>query len=66
MATGPGKYDEQCTAARINTGASGVILIVLGGMHGTGFSMQTALEISPAQLADLLENVIKEIRSSIN
>ena len=38
---GPGKYDELCTAAREETKAVGVVLIVIDGEHGNGFSCQT-------------------------
>jgi len=37
---GPGKYDDACTAAREATGARGVVLIVLDGTRGSGFSCQ--------------------------
>jgi hypothetical protein len=44
MAWGPGKYDEATTAARLATGARGVILIVIGGRHGNGFAAQLDAE----------------------
>lgn len=37
---GPGKYDEVCTIARELTQAHGVVLIILSGNRGTGFSGQ--------------------------
>jgi hypothetical protein len=40
MALGPGKYDEICTAARIAAGARGIVLIVIEGKRGHGFSLQ--------------------------
>ena len=43
MPIGPGKYDDACTAARESTDAAAVILIVLDGRHGSGFSVQANL-----------------------
>lgn len=45
---GPGKYDDEATAAREQTGGS-VILIVLGGERGSGM----ALQVTPAVVAKL-------------
>jgi hypothetical protein len=44
MAVGPGKYDKVATDARTQTKAQGVILIVVGGEHGDGFSAQLTLD----------------------
>lgn len=35
---GPGKYDAECTAARLSAQAAGAILIIINGKHGYGFS----------------------------
>lgn len=61
---GPGKYDAACTRALVETKARVAILIVLGGEHGSGFSVNS---ISPAdesqlpkilrELADMIEDV---------
>lgn len=40
MALGPGKYDEECGMVRLMTRASAVLLIVVGGTKGGGFSAQ--------------------------
>ena len=37
---GPGKYDDVCTHAREETKADGVVLMILNGEHGDGFSVQ--------------------------
>ena len=42
MAIGPGKYDAICTAARLAADASGILLIVVNGHSGSGFSCQFA------------------------
>ena len=41
MALGPGKYDEQATAVREATRAESVIVVVINGSRGSGFSVQT-------------------------
>jgi hypothetical protein len=41
MAMGPGKYDVLCTSARESAQAEAVVLIVLAGTHGNGFSVQS-------------------------
>lgn len=45
---GPGKYDEACTKARESTKSRGVVLIVFGGEHGNGFSVQGDLAVLTA------------------
>lgn len=50
---GAGKYDSACTLVRETTQAEGVILIVLSGNKGTGFSVQATLPTT-LQLPTLL------------
>lgn len=50
MTTGPGKYDEECTAALIATDAQAVLLVVLGGDRGDGFSMSSSVGSPPASM----------------
>lgn len=40
MPIGPGKYDDYCQEILMKTKARGVILIVVGGRRGDGFSAQ--------------------------
>jgi hypothetical protein len=61
MAIGPGKYDAICTEVREKTGAAGVLLIVLDGKLGSGFSCQASLQAT-ANLPDMLESVAATIR----
>jgi hypothetical protein len=71
MPLGPGKYDDLCTDIReyVGLGGSelqsggGVILIVIGGDRGNGFSCQADLETT-LLLPDLLEDMAKQIRES--
>jgi hypothetical protein len=65
VALGPGKYDDACTAARIATGARGVLLIVLAGRDGSGFSVQCMDAELAAQIPEILEATVREIRDKI-
>jgi hypothetical protein len=40
MAFGPGKYDDAVTTLREILGARGILLVVVDGIHGSGFSAQ--------------------------
>jgi hypothetical protein len=61
MSEGPGKYDAVCTYARQVTQAQAVVLIVLNGVSGAGFSVQSTERVPPAVLADLLRFVADKI-----
>ena len=68
MPIGPGKYDDLATKVRELAGISpdnpgGVIVIVVGGDKGNGFSCQADL-VTTLGLPDLLEMVAKQIRES--
>jgi hypothetical protein len=61
---GPGKYDYATTVALELTQAQAVVLIVVGGKYGSGFSVQAiARSIPPFKLAEMLENTARELRS---
>jgi hypothetical protein len=64
MAIGPGKYDDEASAVMEATGASGVILIVIGGDRGQGFSCQATLEVTLA-LPAMLRNIANQIEEDI-
>lgn len=64
MAFGPGKYDDLCTHAREATGAVGVILIVMGGAQGSGFSVQAPPSVTVI-LAGLLRDMADQIEGDI-
>lgn len=63
MAVGPGKYDQECTLVRETTQAAGVVLIILDGKLGNGFSVQ-GTPYTLLQLPEILESAAKEIRRS--
>jgi hypothetical protein len=49
MPIGPGKYDDLATLVREQAAAAGVIVIVVEGAAGSGFSVQA----TPAVIAGL-------------
>jgi hypothetical protein len=61
--TGPGKYDEAATEARESTQAEGVILIVLNGNRGTGFSAQFVSLGMVQSIPEVLRQVADEIEA---
>jgi hypothetical protein len=65
MTIGPGRYDDLCTMVREATDAEGVIIIVLGGDRGHGFSCQFT---DPAMLASVpgtLETIADQVRKDM-
>ena len=60
---GPGKYDNEATAAREATGAAGVLLIVIGGERGNGFSCQATQFDIVLRLPALLRTVADQIEA---
>jgi hypothetical protein len=67
MSWGPGKYDDVCTKVVEQVGigeqGGGVIVIVLGGNKGSGFSCQADLRTT-LLLPDMLEDIARQIRNS--
>jgi hypothetical protein len=65
MALGPGKYDTIATTAREAAKAHAVILIVLDGTFGSGFSVQAIGEDITANLPALLRQVANGIEGDM-
>jgi hypothetical protein len=67
MAIGPGKYDDVCSMVVEQVGITemggGVIVIVVGGNKGNGFSCQADLRTT-LLLPEMLEMVATQIRES--
>lgn len=61
---GPGKYDALVTDVRERTMAHGVILLVLGGVHGDGFSAQMSVQMA-VSMPDILRKLANDIEASI-
>ncbi len=62
--TGPGKYDTECEGVLLATNADGVLLIVLGGHRGSGFSM-TVRQSERARAVALVPSVLREVAAEI-
>ena len=60
MTDDKGKYDEECAGVRERTDAEAVILIVLNGKLGSGFSVQVTPEIL-LFLPELLHSVANDL-----
>jgi hypothetical protein len=58
---GPGRYDDICTQAREAAQADGVVLVVINGKHGLGFSVQLTKPLWFKQLPDLLREVADQM-----
>lgn len=58
----PGIYDDLCTRARIETQAQGVVVVVIKGNLGSGFSVQVEDESQIPLLADIFEDIAGQIR----
>lgn len=60
MAFGPGKYDELATEVRTKAKAEGVLVLIVNGVRGSGFSAQLSLDLTltlPAILRDIANQI---------
>lgn len=64
MTVGPGKYDAEAAAAMKATNAAGVILIVIGGDKGPGFSVQATHQVM-LSLPTMLKDVAGQLEADI-
>jgi hypothetical protein len=64
MATGPGRYDDLATLVREKSSAQGVLVAVIGGDKGMGFSVQATPE-TLLVLPELLEQIARQIRRDL-
>ena len=65
MALGPGKYDDEATVVMEMTRAAGVLLMVMGGDRGQGFSFQGNIELI-RQIPAMLRTVADQIEDDLN
>jgi hypothetical protein len=68
MPIGPGKYDAHATTVREATGAGGVVLIVIGGAEGGGFSVQATAAVTlrlPVLLRNLADAIEEDLRGTV-
>jgi hypothetical protein len=64
MPMGAGKYDSECTQDLLKTQATAVLLIVLGGKKGSGFSMATIDAATIAMVPAILRDTADQIEAS--
>jgi hypothetical protein len=64
MPVGGGKYDGFTTTIREATGADGVVLMVLGGVMGQGFSVQGTEKVVRA-LPEMLREIADQIEGDM-
>jgi len=64
MPMGPGKYDALCSEVRVGSKAAAVLLMVIAGDKGSGFSVQTADPELLAALPAILRDVAKQIEDA--
>lgn len=64
MPMGPGKYDDITTEVRERLGSTGVLVIVLDGVKGPGFSAQLSAEML-TKVPDILRDVADQIEESV-
>ena len=60
MAFGPGKYDDVATDVREKTHAEGVLVLIINGTRGSGFSAQLPLDLTlrlPSVLRDMANQI---------
>ncbi len=60
MPFGPGRYDAIASYVRDETAAAGVVLIVMGGTKGSGFSAQIPPEMF-LTLPTILRDVARQL-----
>lgn len=62
---GPGKYDDLASIARIGARARAVIVIVIDGNAGSGFSCQAIDGDITRKLPDVLRSVASQIEADL-
>ena len=68
MAMGPGAYDELATLVRERAKADGVMLVVINGEKGSGFSCQLPLVETlriPAVLRSMADAIERDLRAGL-
>jgi hypothetical protein len=66
MPAGPGKYDQECSAILGQTEASLILLLVIQGYKGNGFSVTATNWDQISYLPELLRDAADQIECDIN
>jgi hypothetical protein len=64
MAYGAGKYDDECSRIRNELKAEGVMLVVIGGPKGSGFSCQASAWDLP-RFASVMRNAADQLDADL-
>jgi hypothetical protein len=64
MAEGPDKYDAWCTMVRTGVHAEGVLMMVVNGVYGSGFSCQGSREVH-RNMVTVLRNVADQLEQDL-
>lgn len=59
---GQGRYDPECSGMLVQTSADVLLLVVLGGSKGSGFSM--SVNVRKVQTVPALEKIVAALRSA--
>lgn len=65
MTIGPGKYDDLCTIVREKADAEVAVVIIMGGIHGHGFSVQMVDQNNLKELPRILEMMAQQLRKDM-
>jgi hypothetical protein len=62
-----GKYDDLCEETRVRACADGAMVIVIGGEHGSGFSVAvSAYVLASGVLPQVLRDVANQIEGDVS
>jgi hypothetical protein len=64
MAVGPGRYDDLCTKVREEAQADAVVVAVINGRVGSGFSVQ-ATGLAVVKLPALLRDLASQLEADM-
>lgn len=64
MPLGPGKYDDVTTAILLDLEASGVLVGVIGGKRGSGFSISLASPSMAPVVVSVLRSIADELEGT--
>jgi len=65
MAIGPGKYDAECADVMFKLKADAVLLVVINGVIGNGYSVTTFNIDVLAQLVNMLRSLAAQIEADM-
>lgn len=66
MPQGPGKYDPECATIQLTTMATTVVLVIVGGDRGNGFSVVSQDPDCNKKLPAMLRNMADQIEGVVS